>query len=340
MYQTIPKSIPNWLWTMLAIGIVVAALVLFLTDRPNDPGPALIYSIKDYERQDEEHVIYREVQRLALGFKQPTGLAVLPDGHLALTGDTTLSIVNGVGDGVRRWDLSDMPHCVAAAPTGALFVGLRDRVLKVEAGGDDVVPWAALNENAWITSAAADDHYVYVADAGNAQLLQFDHNGTLLWRVGKGEPEGRAYKFIVPSHYFEVTLDATGALWTTNPGKLGLVRFREDGGLQSEWFRPGMTVDAFAGCCNPIHIAFMSNGALVTAEKGLNRVKVFGPDQDLMGVAASHGQLGQGWYPTDDPTEPAPIRDLAVDASDRILVLHGPLRSLLIFAPKQKEESL
>ena len=40
----------------------------------------------------------------------------------------------------------------------------------------------------------------------------------------------------------------------------------------------GKTIDDFHGCCNPVSVAFLSNGAIVTVEKDPTRVKVYSND--------------------------------------------------------------
>ena len=37
----------------------------------------------------------------------------------------------------------------------------------------------------------------------------------------------------------------------------------------------GNTIDDFHGCCNPVSVAFLSNGAIVTVEKSPTRVKIY-----------------------------------------------------------------
>ena len=101
--------------------------------------------------------------------------------------------------------------------------------------------------------------------------------------------------------------------------------------------RPGR----IAGCCNPAHIAFSSGNVLVSAEKGLNRVKTFAADRSFAGVVATPEAIQAGWSEADNVYAPAPIRDLAVAGGDRILVLHGPLHCILVYeerAPGKDKE--
>ena len=46
-----------------------------------------------------------------------------------------------------------------------------------------------------------------------------------------------------------------------------------DGDLKSHFGEPGTAPGAFCGCCNPAHFAVIPDG-FVTAEKGINRIKI------------------------------------------------------------------
>jgi hypothetical protein len=93
-----------------------------------------------------------------------------------------------------------------------------------------------------------------------------------------------------------------------------------------------MDLASFCGCCNPTHIAFRSDGSVVTAEKGINRVKVYAPDNTLVGVVASPDELGGSG---DENDSHSPVKDLAVNKKyGSILILDGPMKAVLVFVPK------
>lgn len=323
--------IPDWVWALLAIALVALTLFLFMTDRSPEPGPALVYDVTEFEAVDDGDVLYRETDRLSLSLDTPAGLAVAGDGRLVVVGDEDLVLLDNSGREQQRRPLDGRPHCVAVAPDGLIYIGMRDHVAAFNESDGSTVVWASLDERAWLTSVVADERYVYVADSGNKRVLRYDRSGRLLNEIGGRTAPDNAPRFVVPSHYFEVLLDGMGALWITNPGRLGIEKYRSDGELLSAWHQPGMALDKFAGCCNPIHAAFKSDGSLVTAEKGLNRVKVFAADRSFLGVVAAPDALNAGWNAADFPPDPAPVRDIAVDPDNRVLVLHGPLRVVLVY---------
>ncbi len=327
------KSIPDWVWAVLAVAVVGVTLLLFFSDQSPEPGPSLLYDVSEYEAVEADDVRYHETARMAVDLEHPAGFAPDNAGGMWVVGDTVALHLDAEGQELSRHELDARPHCVAVAPTGRVYLGMRDHVAVMSDDGQQET-WKALNERAWITAIVADEDHVFVADAGNARVHRYSHAGELETVIGARDRERDVIGLVVPSHYLGMALDSMSALWVVNPGKLGVEKYRADGALLTEWHQPGFGLHQFPGCCNPIHIAFKSNGALVTAEKGINRVKTFGPDRSFAGIVAAPEQLNTGWTAADFPADPAPIRDLAVDDDDRILVLHGPLRTILIYEPK------
>ncbi len=333
MPETHRRMIPDWAWAVLAIAVMGLTFLLFMTDRTAEPGDALLFDVSEYEVVDEEDVRYRETARITLALDAPAGLAVDAEGRIWATGDDTLLMLDGTGRELARHDIGGRPECIAVAPDGTVFLGMRDHVTVFSATGEHRDSWESLGERAWLTEIAADETHVYVADAGNLCVYRYTHDGRLLNVIGERDPDAGIPGIVVPSPHLDVALDAMGALWVVNPGRLGVEKYRDDGALLTAWYQPGFGLHQFPGCCNPIHIAFKSNGTLVTAEKGLNRVKVFTADRSFAGIVAPPAHVNAGWNAADFPRDVPPICDLAVDNDDRILVLHGPLRAILVFEP-------
>ena len=81
-------------------------------------------------------------------------------------------------------------------------------------------------------------------------------------------------------------MDADGLLRLNNPGRHRVELYPTDGALEFSWGKPGMAVPYFSGCCNPINLALLPNGRVVTCEKGLPRVKIYSAHGELEGVVA------------------------------------------------------
>ncbi|MFA7692608.1 MAG: hypothetical protein WCX86_06880 [Candidatus Hydrogenedentales bacterium] len=325
------KTLPPWVWAIIGLVVIGITLALFFTRRFPEPGPSMLYDVSAYEVVEEQLVIYKESQRIALPLEEAYGVTINQENQFLIVGDSLLIVLDNEGNEISRRALEPAPRCVEAAPDGSLYISAMAQIMVLPSAEGEVSLWEALDDNTWITSLAASENFVYAADSGNARVLQYDKSGTLLREIGGKNDVERPKQFIVPSPYFDVAIDTMDSLWIANPGRLGVENYRHDGSLTSTWYHPGMAIDTFTGCCNPAHFTFKANNALVTMEKGINRVKVFDAVHEFQGVVATPKYLNEGWTPTGETLELAPIRDLAVDRQDRIVVLHGPLHCLLIF---------
>ena len=334
MNNTQSKIVPGWAWAVLAIAVVVVAMALMMTDDRQEPGESLVYDVSEYESSAEENVRYTETGRINLNIEYPSALALNPEGNILVAGDGMIVMLDADGKEKARTEINGHPRCMAVAPDDIVYLGMRDHVSVLDASGTTGAVWDSLGKRAWLTSIAANETSVFVADAGNACVYHYDRGGALQNTINKRDVEKDIPGFSVPSHYFDVAFDPMDSLWIVHPGKLGVENYRYDGTLLSAWYQPGFKPDQFPGCCNPAHIAFTGKSGLIAAQKGINAVKAFAADHSFVGVVAPPGVLDTGWKPAEFPDDMTPVRDLAVDANDRILVLHGPLCKLLIFEPK------
>jgi hypothetical protein len=106
------------------------------------------------------------------------------------------------------------------------------------------------------------------------------------------------------------------------------------GDLELAWGSPLGGVAGFCGCCNPIALAALPDGRVVTCEKGISRVKVYSAEGRLEAVAA-----GPEVFPENNRAGRTGERpdgllgglDAAADAKGNIHVLDlvtGEIRSL------------
>lgn len=329
--------IPGWVWGIVAVATVGLVLGLALTDRNPEPGPSLLFDVSPYETVDPAKILFREAARIVLDLERPTALCARQDGTILAAGEGQVLVLDDSGRQVSAFEIEGAPDCLAEGPDGRLYFGMRDRIAVCDAQGQFLEAWEDFGPRAWITSIAVDDRNLYAADAGQRVIHRLDLSGALLGKIGERDTAQDIPGFIVPSPYFEVLLDPSGGLWAVNPGKHGFEHYRPDGRLISSWYRSGIDLDGFSGCCNPVHAAFRSDNTLVTAEKGINRIKVYLPDTTLLGVAATPEMLGTLAEAAASFQEEAMVRDLAVDRNDRILALHGPRKELLILEALEKD---
>ena len=276
-------------------------------------------------------VTFKELKRIPVDLSNPSALAVSRDGVIFAASENAIVAFDVAGKETGRFNVEGRPGCLALLPDGKLLAGLRNRLEVYEPKGARVAVWQDLGERGYLTSVVADEDDVFAADAGNRIVLRLGLDGKLKNRIGERNKEKGVEGFVIPSPYFDVALDPMGSLWATNCGKHGIENYRPNGELISSWYRSGMQMDAFCGCCNPIHIAFRSDSTLVTVEKGVSRVKVYSPDTQLLGVVSAEPPPAiddnKALYCNVEP----PIMDLAVDPQDHILILNKPEKAILVY---------
>jgi hypothetical protein len=186
--------------------------------------------------------------------------------------------------------------------------------------------WLAdtLNERSVITAVAADERYIFAADAGNRLVLRYDYQGNLLGGF-EGKTGGKdLHGFIVPSANFDLDINEEGELWVVNPGKHALENYTPEGELRSYWENSSLKVDGFGGCCNPAHMTFLPDGSFVTSEKGVIRIKIHKPSGEFASVVA----------PPDLFTGDEKAPDVATDERGGIYVLDYERMIIRLFLPK------
>jgi hypothetical protein len=216
------------------------------------------------------------------------------------------------------------------AMPGRIYVGMKDRVEVFDPQGKRLTAWKTLGKKASITSIAAAEDDIFVADAGNRVVWRFDTSGKMLGRIGDADKLRNIPGFTITSNYFDLALSPDGLLRVVNPRALRIEAYTYDGDLEAFWGEMSQGIDGFFGCCNPVHLAVLSDGRFVTAEKGFARVKVYGSGGKFECVVAGPEQLKLRGADV--------VADVAVDAEDRVLILDPSTKSIRIFetTPKNK----
>ncbi len=250
---------------------------------------------------------------------EPRALAVGPDGLIHVAVGSERLVLDERGDIVQRHACSGPVTAMAFDGSGTLYLAV-DEHLEVLSPDGETQRWASLGEGALPSSVAVGPDAVWVADAGQRVLWRFDLEGRLQQVLGRPAAGSDDPGFVLPSPYLDLAVGSDGLLWVTNPGQLRVERWGPEG-RRGFWGAPSLEPQGFAGCCNPVHLALLPDGSLVTSEKGLSRVKVHRADGQLLAVVAG---------PEDFAPE-APGMDVAVDAEGRIVVADRAQRMVRVF---------
>lgn len=270
-----------------------------------------------------ELIGYQEIDQIETDLEKVSAIAV-QGANLYLAGDREIRIYRSAGSEFTRIELAQPATAMAVSPAGQIYAGFYNHVQVFSPAGKLVGTWELIPGEAHITSIAAGEKDILVADAGNRIVWRYQLNGKIAGRIGERNVDAGQLGFVIPGPFFDIALADEDVLWAVNPGMLALQNYSLDGKMRSSWQKISVDVDGFCGCCNPTHLALLPDGAFVTAEKGIPRVKVHEPGGDLRTVVAGPKQFAEGVV----------IADLAVDAQQHILVLDPAAKAVRIFAQK------
>jgi len=158
-------------------------------------------------------------------------------------------------------------------------------ILIISSRGEIKDEWGPFEDNGIITSVTSNNSYVAFADAGNKMLFILDKTGGVKKLIGQNDGQ-----FIIPSPYFDVALNSDNTLFVANTGHRRVETRSIEGILKSYFGEPGTAPGAFCGCCNPAHFIIIPNG-FVTAEKGINRIKILNKSGEFVEYVSSKNKF-------------------------------------------------
>jgi hypothetical protein len=180
-----------------------------------------------------------------------------------------------------------------------------------------------------IRSLVLTPDYLFAADTGKRSICRWDADGNLDLTFGEG--------LVVYAAPITMTYSPqTDLLYIANPGKHRVEVFTQDGIAQPEWNwgESSTSLSGFAGCCNPIGLAVLDDGRILTVEKGIYRVKIFKAAGQLDSVVAGPGTL-ESIPPETGRTPPKPIQryfSAAVLSEGRVAVFDYEYAVIHLFA--------
>ncbi len=340
---------PRFSWPAASVVLLATVVGVWAVAR-HDPGGrqgsglprSFAYNLAALPPTDPALVLYRPAGEIPLGFQQPRGLAVGPADQVYVVGDRGLKVFSSDGRPLRDVPLPDESRALAVggpdhAHPGRIYVGLADRIDVLDPEGKKLATWTVPGRSVVLTSVAAGDKDVYVADAGQRLVFRFDPDGKLLGRIGGRDPALDQDGFVVPSPHLDVVLTPDGLVRVVNPGKHRVEAYTPEGHREAAWGQAGEALDRFCGCCNPVALALLPDGRYVTAEKGIPRVKVHRADGTFQGVVAPTELLAPRTAHLEEtrPDYQLDALDVAADSRGRVLVLDPAARKVRLFESRE-----
>jgi hypothetical protein len=256
----------NKKWATIAIVSVILVFLGFIVYDVAFKGeakPPVSAAVPDIDAKD----MWVITKAFDPGNGKLKAVAVMKNGNIILGGDSFISAYDG--DLKPLWNKKTEAPVTALSVWGdSVFASTQELIMVLNKKGEKLDEWGPFEDNAIITSVSSNGSYVAFADAGNKLVFILDKKGNVKQMVGQsGEP------FIIPSPYFDIALGDDNQLYVANTGKRRVETRNIDGTILGYFGEPGTAPGAFCGCCNPAHFALIPGG-FVTAEKGINRIKL------------------------------------------------------------------
>ena len=307
---------------------------LFGGGRKVDWAPRLDLGLERHFEIDEKLIQYRRVGKFGSGFHRLRRLTVGPDDRVYVCGDQSMKIFDLDGRQLHEIKPKGLPHCVAIAGDGRIFMAAGDRIEIYGPDGAQQAQWTPQGSKVYFTALALAEDDLYVADARRREVVRYDRAGKEIDRFGKKDRARKNPGIVVPSPYFDLIPGPDGNIHLINPGRHRVEAYTPDGRYASSWGKPGAAIENFSGCCNPVYMTFLKNGDYVLSEKGLLRVKLHDAEGQFKGVVA-----GANAFVKKGEGAAASLRlnkglDVAVDSKDRVLVSSPYEQTVQIFERK------
>lgn len=264
--------------TILSVLIVVVfiAYIVFDTSRPAVNSAQDIQRPK-YDSLPEKWKIANELPSVYGSLKAVT---VSASGKIYTGGDSFVSCYSS--DLKLLWNIKTPYPVTSLANYGdTIYASTMELILLIGSDGKLRDEWGPFEDKSFITSVASNRSWIAYADAGNKMVVILDKQGRVTKLIGQKDGQ-----FVLPSPYFDVALDASDNLYVANTGHRRIETRTIQGKMISAFGEPGMAPGAFCGCCNPAHFAITPEG-FVTAEKGINRIKILDRKGDFVEFVSS-----------------------------------------------------
>jgi hypothetical protein len=324
---------------LLVLGVAALAATFMAAQPANRDGLSdrFAYDIEQFKKTDPALIAYRELPGVKLNLAEPRAVAMGPDDRLYVAGDRQIAVYDAAGSELETIALEAEPRSLAVATAdhaqpGRIYVGFNDHVEVYTAGKRQAV-WPSFGPQAVLTAIAVAPENIFVADAGNRIVWRCDLAGGVEGRIGDRDPDRGISGFFIPSPYFDLAIAPDGLLRVVNPAAHRIEAYTFDGYVETHWGKASLAIDGFGGCCNPANIAMLPDGRLVTAEKGVPRVKVYDAEGHFLHVVVGPESLTSTATSVEETRSEhrSDVVDVAVDSRQRVLVLDPNARAVRVF---------
>lgn len=306
---------------------------------PPSPGDKrFVYDVAEFEKTDPALVRYEPAGEFPTGFHRVKRLTAGSNNSVWVAGDRSARLFTPEGVLKREIQFDAHPHALRETGEGELLVAFARTFEVYDPSGKRRLRSESLGQSTFLTALASHENTIYLADAGQREVIICDRgSGSEIARFGKRDPVRSNPGFEVPSPYFDLSIAQDGLLRIVNPSRLRMETYSLDGQFQSSWGQAGLQVDRFCGCCNPVYFTLSSNGDFITSEKGIARIKIYGPDGEFKGVVAGSESLVEDKQLARRACEDCSVGagfDVAIDQNRRVIALDPFRKVVRLFTPR------
>jgi hypothetical protein len=267
--------------SVLSVLVIIVFIGYIIFDVSNSTGSEKV----DIKKADSTEI--PDAWKITREFKVSDGTleaVTISPGKIYLGGKSFVSCYDN--DLNLIWNLKTPSPVTALSNSGdSIFASTATQILVITTGGKLLSEWGPFEDSSLITSVTANKKFVAFADAGSSAVFVLDKGGEVKKMIGQGDKQ-----FFIPSPYFEVVLSGDNTLYTANTGKHRVETRNINGEILSYFGRPGSGADYFCGCCAPPHFVVLPDG-FVTAEKGINRIKILNKKGEFVEFVSSHNNF-------------------------------------------------
>ncbi len=259
----------------LLVILAFVGYIIYNTARPAGEKPDVTAAVEKNGPEDQ----WRIAQEIfvSAGLK---AIAVSENGTLFTGGESFVKCYSS--DLKEMWSIEAPARITAlAAYNDTLYAATEELVFLINKEGKTIGEWGPWEAGCLFTSITANSNHVAVADAGNKIVFILKKSGEVSSMIGHF-----AEQLLIPSPYFDVYLTPDNVLYMAHTGSFRIEKRSIEGKMLSSFGEPGTEPGAFCGCCNPAHFTATPLG-FITAEKGINRIKILGPEGEFVEYVSS-----------------------------------------------------
>jgi hypothetical protein len=275
------------------------------------------------KKTDSHLIVYKEISQIHVAMDELNGIAIDKNDHILVAGSNLIVYDQNYKE-LQNCKLNEVSNCLTVSSGNEIFLGMQTHIEVRNMQCKLLRRWKCGNTESVLTGIAVDDENVFVADAEARLVHQYDLKGKFINNMGMEDTLKGVPGIIIRSPFFDVAMGRDDEIWMVNPGMYQLEAFDKKGNMKSSWGKQSEEIDGFCGCCNPTHIALLSNGSFVSSEKAIPRVKIYSQTGEFQCIVAGPNQFDEGTKGL----------DLAVDSKNKIYVLDPVRKQIRIFEKK------